>query len=191
MRSNRCVFAPLGASNHSAEEREKHDYYATEPKAVELLLEQEVFTKNILEPMCGEGHICDILKGHGYNVIAYDLIDRGYGAVKDFMSIDKWDGDIISNPPYTGAIDYVAHAIDIIPNGSKVAMFLRLQFLEGKARRKYFETNPPKIIYVPSGRLNCAKNGDFEKYRKANAVCYAWFIWEKGYTGAPQIKWIN
>ena len=69
-------------------------------------------------------------------------------------------------------------------------MFLKLQFLEGKARGEFYKTNPPKNIYVASGRLNCAKNGEFEKY-PSSAVAYAWFIWEKGYTGKPEIDWIN
>ena len=34
-------------------------------------------------------------------------------------------------------------------------------------------------------------NGVFEKYSKSNAVTYAWFIWEKGNTEAPIIKWFN
>ena len=33
-------------------------------------------------------------------------------------------------------------------------------------------------------------NGDFEKY-KAAAVCYCWFIFEKGFSGDPTIKWIE
>lgn len=80
--------------------------------------------------------------------------------------------------------------MDIIPEGHKVAMFLRLLFLEGKSRKVFFEKNPPKVIYVASGRLNCAKNGDFERY-PSSAVAYAWFVFEKGYTGDTVIKWIN
>ena len=34
-------------------------------------------------------------------------------------------------------------------------------------------------------------NGDFDKYSKSNAVTYAWFIWEKGNTNPPIIKWFN
>ena len=41
------LFLRLGASNHSANERQKDDYYATEPKATELLLEVEEFCPNI------------------------------------------------------------------------------------------------------------------------------------------------
>lgn len=46
-------------------------------------------------------------------------------------------------------------------------------------------------VYVSSSRLRCAMNGDFEKYAKSTAVCYAWYVWVKGYTGDTVIKWIN
>ena len=47
------AFATLGASNHSEKERHPNDYYATDPKAMELLLEKEQFSKNIWECACG------------------------------------------------------------------------------------------------------------------------------------------
>ena len=65
-------------------------------------------------------------------------------------------------------------------------MFLKIQFLEGKARRALFEKYPPKTVYVSSSRLRCAMNGI-----KSSAVCYAWYVWVKGYTGDTVIKWIN
>jgi hypothetical protein len=74
--------------------------------------------------------------------------------------------------------------------GRKVAMFLKLQFLEGKSRKQFFLHNPPKVVYVSSSRLICAMNGEFSKY-PSSAVAYAWFVWEKGFQGDPIIKWIN
>lgn len=44
---DRSIQITLGASNHALEERETNDYYATEPKATKMLLEKEVFNKNI------------------------------------------------------------------------------------------------------------------------------------------------
>ena len=190
MENKAATFVTLAATNHGSGEREVNDYYATEPKAVELLLEKETFNKHILEPSCGEGHISNVLIAHDYEVESYDLIDRGYGGVQDFFDIKEFKGDIITNPPYKVAAQFAQHAIDIIPIGNKVAMFLKLQFLEGKARRKFFNDNPPKTVYVASGRLNCAKNGEFDKY-PSSAVAFAWFVWEKGYTGKPEIEWIN
>lgn len=191
----KSVFVCNGAGNHTEEEREQHDYYATEPKALELLLEKEQFNKNIWECACGEGHLAEVLKKSGYNVFSSDLFDRGYGTGGvDFLKCNKqFDGDIITNPPYKFAKEFVEHALELVPNGNEVVMFLKLTFLESKARRELFEKHPPKVIYVSSSRLQCAKNGDFEKYGKGvvTAVAYGWFVWEKGFKGEPVVRWFN
>ena len=36
--NQRSIYTTLGASNHSDKDRQQHDYYATEPRAMELLL---------------------------------------------------------------------------------------------------------------------------------------------------------
>ena len=56
------VFKTLGASNHTDNERQREDYYATEPRATELLCQLVTFDGPILEPSCGEGHISEELK---------------------------------------------------------------------------------------------------------------------------------
>ena len=38
------VMVTLGASAHAQNEREEHDFYATEPKALELLFKEETFS---------------------------------------------------------------------------------------------------------------------------------------------------
>jgi hypothetical protein len=189
------IFKTLGASNHTDKERQKHDYYATEPKAIELLLEVEEFSDHIWECACGEGHLSKVLVERGYNVRSTDLIDRGYGeGGVDFLTqSEPFDGDIITNPPYKYASEFVYKALDLIPEGRKVAMFLKLQFLEGKKRKELFLKHPPKVIYVSSSRLLCAKNGEFEQMRAGggSAVAYAWFVWVKGFKGDTIVKWIN
>ena len=171
---------------------EPNDYYATEPRATELLLEQEQFAPTIWEPACGEGHIAEVLKANGYSVTATDLVDRGYGSGDvDFLQVPAHgnaDVDIITNPPYKFAKDFVEHALAVVSDGRKVAMFLKLTFLEGQSRRELFRNNPPKTVYVASGRLQCGKNGDFSG---TSMVAYAWFVWEKGYPGPIIVKHIN
>ena len=44
MSGSKKVFTTLGSSNHVPEEREAFDYYATDPRAVEMLLELEQFS---------------------------------------------------------------------------------------------------------------------------------------------------
>lgn len=141
------VFKTLGASNHTDNERQREDYYATEPRATELLCQLVTFDGPILEPSCGEGHISEELKKAGYDVTSRDLVDRGYGEVADFLAIDNisWNGNIVTNPPYKYAQEFVEKALQIIPEGKKVCMFLKLTFLEGKARRKLFQITPPRL----------------------------------------------
>ena len=186
------IFKTLGASNHVKDERQTMDYYATEPKATELLLQAYPNFENVLEPACGEGHISEVLKLNGIKTTSYDIVDRGYGdGAKNFFDITEWNGDMVTNPPYKYALEFVKHALKIIPTGNKVAMFLKVQFLEGKKRGVFFRKTPPAFIYVSSSRLTCAKNGDFVKYKHSSAVAYAWFIWDKTYKGKPTIDWIK
>lgn len=189
------LFVTLGASNHASSERAEHDYYATDPVALELLLEKESFDKSVWECACGGGHLSEVLLSHGYDVISTDLVDRGYGVsgVDFFACHDPFDGDIVTNPPYKYAKEFVEHALELVRDGHRVAMFLKIQFLEGKARRELFDRFPPKFIYVATGRINCCKNGDFSPAQRGNnsAQAYAWFIWEKGYTGEPVLRWFN
>lgn len=142
------VFKTLGSSHHAAHERQHEDYYATEPAATDWLCRLESFVGPILEPSCGEGHISKQLMQHGYEVVSRDIVDRGFGVQADFLSIDNlsWDGDIVTNPPYKFAQEFVEKALSIIPNGRKVAMFLKLTFLEGKARKELFRIAPPYVF---------------------------------------------
>jgi hypothetical protein len=137
--NSNSIYKTLGASNHTDKERQNEDYYATDPKAAELLLELETFSPNIWECACGEGHLSKVFEKAGYAVRSTDLIDRGFGETGiDFLSIDnlEWNGDIITNPPYKYAQEFIEKALQIIPEGNKVAMFLKIQFLEGKGRKK-------------------------------------------------------
>ena len=198
--NSRTAFAIIGASNHSECDREANDYYATEPKATELLLEAEKFSHHVWECACGEKHMSNVIEAHGYDVRSSDIFNRGgYSDVEiiDFLNATKDDidrpRDIITNPPYSHAQEFVEKAMELVEEGGKVAMFLKLTFLEGKKRKELFKKYPPKVLYVSSSRLQCAKNGDFEKNGKGvgTAIAYGWFIWEKGYKGEPVIRWIN
>ena len=192
------IYKTLGASNHTDKERQSEDYYATEPKAVELLLDLEDFSQlYVWESACGQGHLSEAMIQKGIKVNSSDLVLRGYDKayMYDFLSEEnkEWKGHIITNPPYKFAKEFVYKALSIVPNGCKVAMFLKVQFLEGKARKKLFEIYPPKIVYVSSSRLLCAKNGEFEQMIAGggSAVAYAWFVWEKGFNGKTELQWFN
>ena len=201
--NSRSYASTLGARNFAIEDREKHDYYATDPKSLEILLKKLKkdnieLNKNIWECSCGEGHLSNVLENNGYKTTNTDLIDRGYNInfkQLDFLKTNTiFDGDILTNPPYKYAKEFVEHSIESINNNNYVIMFLKLQFLEGKKRKELFNKFPPKYVYVFSERQRCAMNGDFSKYSNSGnthgAVAYCWFIWQKGYYGEPIIRWI-
>lgn len=182
-----------GFANNRNYERENNDYYATEPKAIELLLELEDFSNlHVWECACGEGHLSKAMQKKGLTVYSSDIISRGFGNVYDFLSSENkvWKGHIITNPPYKYAKEFIEKSLNIVDNYCKIAMFLPIRYTEGKERKKLFQKYPPKVIYVSSSRLKCAINGNFDAM-KGSATSYAWFIWEKGFNGETIIKWFN
>lgn len=194
--NKQSVFKCLGSSHHSIEERQSEDYYATDPIAARLLLDVEPFDGKIWECACGEKHLARVLEDAGFEVRSSDIVDRCGNEVFDFLGIENcepWYGNIVTNPPYKYAVEFIYKALSLIPEGNKVAMFLKVQFLEGKSRKMLYKDFPPKTIYVSSSRINCAKNGDFSGLRTSggSAVAYAWYVWEKGYRGETIVKWIN
>lgn len=191
------TFVTLGASNHSDKEREINDFYATDPHALEIFLEKLKeddikLHKNIWECACGQGHLSEVLKKYGYDVYSTDKVDRGYGEKQiDFLNYfnNELETDILTNPPYKYAKEFVEKALVIQATGYYTVMFLKIQFLEGQARKKLFEEYPPKYVYVNSIRQTCYINGDMSQ-KMSSATCYCWYIWEKGYQGETIVRWI-
>jgi len=189
--NTQSVMATLNSSNNTTKERAAQDYYATPKIAVDELLRLETFNRDVWECACGEGHISKVLESNGYNVKSTDLVDRGYGEVQDFLTTtERIDYDIITNPPFSKATEFLTHAMEIMEQGNRLVMLLRIQFLEGVKRGQIYKEYPPKKIYVSSRNIRCAKNGDF-KNATGNASTYCWFIWEKGFKGEPRIGWFN
>ena len=193
--NSNSIYKTLGASNHTDKDREVNDFYATDPYAIDVLLSAVGgVNNNVWECACGEGHLSERLKQYGYTVRSSDVVERGYGEVLDFLTVEEfWNGDILTNPPYKYAKQFIEKALEIVPDGRHVYMFLKIQFLEGKERKKLFMANPPKTVYVSSSRILCAKNADFDSMRRGggSAVAYAWYEWEKGYKGDTILKWCN
>lgn len=180
-------------------ERVEDDYYATPYVGTQMLLDNVDFTGNFLEPCVGGGHIADVIKKYydKADVLGSDLVDRGYPntLVADFLTYDfdrKFD-NIITNPPYSLAQEFLEKGMEVVNNNGKIAMFLKIQFLEGAKRREMFKNYPPKYIYVFTKRQNPWRNGsqvDEKGKPWSSTMCFAWFIWEKGSKSEPIIRWL-
>ena len=194
--NKKTTFVQLGASNHTNTERETNDFYSTDPNTLKIFLnkleEDKIKLHNkIWECACGQGHLSKVLIEKGYNVMSSDLINRGYGTYNiNFLNMqNKFDGDILTNPPFKYSLEFVEHSLELIKEGNYAIFLLKIQFLEGQQRYKFFKENPPKYVYVNSARQTCYLNGDMSK-KISSAACYCWFIWEKGFKGEPIIRWI-
>ena len=130
------------------------------------------------------------MKDLGAIVYSTDLYDRGYGdaGIDFFATKSLLAPTIITNPPSKYATEFVEHSLEL--GVDTLAMFLKITFLEGQRRRKLFDKHPPKTVAVFSRRIQVAINGDPEMFTKSSAACYAWFIWENGYSGKPEVVWL-
>ena len=186
------------------------DYYATNPEAVRMLLKSHHFDGGkILEPCVGGGHIANVLREEFPNgeFTFVDIVDRGYPSttVCDFLgnfpdkNVDKEINikynTIITNPPYSLANQFIRKCWDLLEDGGKMAMFLRINFLEGVGRQQLFEDVPLRYVYVFRKRMEVFNNG-LEKNpatgeRWATTLCNGWYVWEKtNNISEPVIRWI-
>ena len=198
------IYKTLGASNHTEDERQSEDFYSTQKQTVLSLLnklkEYDINLSNniMIEPAVGSGNILKACfeTNEGYNkYLAYDIVDRGFPNTKvaDFLTVSKEEmpaetKTIITNPPYSLAKEFVEHSMDLLDNDEYCIMLLKIQFLEGKARKELFKKYPPKFVWVFSERQKCLKND--KDTGGSSAVCYCWFIWQKGFNGKPLIDWL-
>ena len=171
----------------------KHPYSMTRQ-----LLEVENFEGKILEPCCGAGAIVKVLRDYEKTVDYCDLNNEFsltgiFKNFKDFVNddFDRYD-NIITNPPYSLAKEFILKAKEITNN--KIAMLLPLNYLHGVTRYNeiYLDRKfPLKAVYVfcRYGMLEETIRDD-GTYRTGMMV-YAWYIWDKSYKGEPIIRWLN
>ena len=177
--------------NRRISPKDSTDFFPTPLWAVRVLLYYERFEGDIFEPACGTGNISDVLKENNYSVISNDLINRGYGEThQDYLTLNEVFDNIVTNPPYNKANQFVLHALKF--SRRKVAMLLRLSFLEGAARYSDIYMNmPPSRIYVFSKRVTFMPE-TIKGNSGSGPTAYAWFIWDKSKkTRKSEIKWIE
>ena len=174
-------------SLNTNKERPKSDFYQTPYSITEQLLEVEKFEGNILEPSCGKGAISKVLTKHGFDVTAQDY-DEGNGV--DFLKFNKKFDNIITNPPFRLANEFVKHSLELANN--KIAMLLPLNYLHGVTRlNEIYNLKKLKTVYVftryPLLTQDLREDGKY----KTGMMVYAWYIWDQKYNSYPEIRWID
>jgi hypothetical protein len=182
------------AGGNPKNERADNDYYATNPESTKSLLNVFDIIYPALEPACGEGHISKLLDLSQTD--SFDLIDRGFGKTGfDFLTSTyspKYN-TIITNPPFSLFTEFVKKSLEI--SNRYVVFFGKLVALEGDKRASFLQKTPLKYIYVFKKRQTPLINGNgidqkTNKKFNSNTMAFAWFIWDKEYTGEPIIRWL-
>lgn len=204
------VFKLLGA--HSTTERAKDDFYQSSPEIANALFEcvkagikrNELYAEGleetvIIDSSVGTGTLLELFRYKCWSLIGYDIADRGYKfvSVQDWLTVKEIPNPrnkpkvIVQNPPFKLALEFVQHSLELLNNGELLFSLHRIQFLEGLERFKSLYKNKykrPKYVFIFTKRVSCI-TPDIEN-KGQNAVCFAWFMWQKGYRGSTQIKWI-
>jgi len=169
-----------------SQKRNTNDFYPTPDSATQALLNREYFSVDVWEPACGDGAISKMLERRNHTVISTDLIDYGYGSSgRDFLfEQELLAPSIITNPPFSLAHEFAQKALDL--GATKLALLVRLQFLEGIKRGEFFSRHPPATVWVFSKRLSFNVDG---KFKSGGVMAFAWFVWKKDIT-ETKVKWI-
>ena len=203
MNKEHNIFVTMGASNHTEEEREKNEFYATNPIFINHLLEREPWLKDkdlkILEPSAGDGTLVDrFYELTGNKMDAYDIISRRDDIIeqnyftKNFS--DQYDV-ILTNPPYLkdtlktteGLADYILKALKEVKINGSVIMFLKTLHLESKVR--YEIQNNIKRLVQEKASVEKIKEiiGQKEEYKNYEQYIDGWIgYWVTSLN--PQIK---
>ena len=92
------LFGSRIACGNTAYKRSQSDFYPTPPAVTQALIDFLGLSKHctkIWEPACGEGHMTDVFRANGYEVIATDIL---YG--QDYLTTETpVGGDVHRDQP--------------------------------------------------------------------------------------------
>ena len=170
--SNR--FASLSHSR-VREERLGNDEYETPAEVTALLRKIVPFDGPILDPCCGSGRILKCFSD--LECVGADLREIPGVPRWDYLEHEeRWDGDVVTNPPYHDGMaeNFVVHAL--YHSMGKVAMLLQSGFLFGRERTNSLRTCPPAVIISVPWRIRFHIGGTDQLIR-SQAYNHVWAVW--------------
>jgi hypothetical protein len=186
-----------GYPRNSGYARVDADWYVEPRYVTKQLLNAEDFEGAILDPCCGGGSIVSVCRDHGYDAYGSDIVDRGFGTIRELFDIHEEVDCIITNPPFRIAEACVRHSLGIVR--LKAALIMPLTFLESRERNALFRSGSLLCVYpcsdrpsMPPGQMNGRRDrhGALVQPRgKGGKSPYAWFIFMPGFEGDPEIRW--
>lgn len=178
----------LGESGYA---RTVRDAYFTPQWCTEALLRVTDPLTFVCDPACGDGAICKVLIAHGLIPKAADIHDYGYPGteIRDFFSWMRSTADIVTNPPYSCAVEFVEHALKITElDRRRVIMLLRNEWDSASSRTHLFQHPAFKAKWVLTKRPKWVS-----EIKASPRHNFAWFEWDwrKAPEQPAQIGWMQ
>lgn len=182
-------------------DRNPRDFYRTPAWCVDALLNVEGLLADVFDPACGDGAILAAIQAHGAghtvhaqeldHAVALKASQRLRSPVAVGDSLDEsacWpDADVVMNPPYRQAADFVRRALQEVPPRGKVCALMRLNFL-GSSRTRLDIVGPSsqlaRVLVLP-------KRPSFTGDGRSDACEYAWMIWQAEHRGPAEVRVLN
>lgn len=129
------------------------------PKAIEefskdWLYKPTIYTNDIRDNSPAQHHL--------------DFLNNDTGYFRDF-------GAVITNPPFSLAMEFLQRGLQCVNHGGYVALLLRLAFLESEDRSEFLRSHKPEFIYIHPKRMSFTPDG------KTDSCAYAHIVWRRGY----------
>lgn len=182
--------------------REAHDWYVEPEWCSARLFEEERFDGAIHDPACGGGNIVKSAFAHGLDATGSDIVARSPFCGLEQNWLDANDAflfsNIVSNPPFKLCDDRKAGTHPFVEKclakaERKVALLLPANWIQGEKRSRWLETSPLRRVWFISPRPSMPPGHILEAGVKPGngTTDYAWFVWLKGYDGAPEVRWLR
>lgn len=152
-------------SSTTQPKRDGPDFYPTPQTAFKPLLPFLPTGVLIWEPACGDRRLINLMIEAGLRSSGADLMISNYDYLKD----QEYYSCIVTNPPYSRALDFVIHAC---AHADEVFMLLPLNFLASQKRGEWFKAHEPCALFVLCKRPSFC-------YNRTDSTDYAWFHWAK------------
>jgi hypothetical protein len=169
------------------------DGWYVEPQWVsERLFAVEKLSGDVWDPACGMGRIPDAAQAAGHNVVATDIVDRGYqhfSGKLDFLQADQpRAANLVCNPPFDNCDAFARHALKLATG--KVAMIWLLRRLNAA---RWLADTPLARIYLLTPRPSMPPGHVIMRGEKPGGGTqdFCWLVWSHGHAGPPEVRWLH
>ena len=169
--------------------RDDADWYVEPTWCSIRLFAVESFVGHVHDPAAGMGRIVEAARAHGLPATGADIVDRSFGfMVQDFALATEPVDNIVTNPPFALARQFVDHALELAKR--KIAILFPIarlnaaRWLEDTSFRQLWLLTPRPSMPPGEVILRGEKPG-------GGKTDFAWLVFEQGYTGEPAIGWLR